>query len=75
MAEVLRAGMEATSSEVVALAEQHRLHIDRWYYPCSRQMHQQLGEMYVEDSRFQAYWDGFEPGLAVFVRDAIAAND
>ena len=74
LAEIKRAGGEATSDDAIALAERHRLHIDRWYYPCSRQMHQQLAEMYVADSRFKAYWDEIEPDLAEFVRDAIGAN-
>ena len=74
LAEILRAGKEAASDEAVALVEQYRLHIDRWFYPCSTLMHQQLAEMYVADARFTAYWDTFEPGLTVFVRDAIESN-
>ena len=72
--ELLRAGVAPRSPEAAALAEEHRLHIDRWFYPCPPEMHVNLGEMYVADSRFAAYWDAFEPGLAVFVRDAIVAN-
>lgn len=74
LAECLAAGDDPRSSKVADLAEEHRLHIDRWYYPCSHQIHAGLGEMYVADPRFAAYWDAFAPGLAGFVRDAIAAN-
>ena len=56
------------------LAEEHRLHIDRWFYPCSHEMHMSLGQMYVDDSRFTEYWDGHATGLAVYVSDAIGAN-
>ncbi|MGD2052217.1 MAG: MerR family transcriptional regulator [Acidimicrobiia bacterium] len=74
LAECLVAGDDPRSSKVADLAEEHRLHIDRWYYPCSHQIHAGLGEMYAADPRFAEYWDAFAPGLARFVRDAIAAN-
>ena len=31
------------------LVEQHRAHIDRWFYPCSHEIHVGLGEMYVAE--------------------------
>lgn len=74
LAECLDAGDDPRSAKAADLAEAHRLHIDRWYYPCSHQIHAGLGEMYVADPRFAAYWDAFAPGLAGFVRDAIVAN-
>jgi DNA-binding transcriptional MerR regulator len=74
IAELLRAGRPATDEAVVALAEQHRLHIDRWFYPCSRDFHMTLGEMYVADTRFTETYEKISPGLAQFLRDAIAAN-
>jgi hypothetical protein len=37
-------------------------------------MHTCLGEMYVADERFTAFYDAVRPGLAVFLRDAIIAN-
>jgi hypothetical protein len=37
-------------------------------------MHRALGEMYVADPRFAANYEKIEPGLAAYVRDAIAAN-
>jgi DNA-binding transcriptional MerR regulator len=74
LAEMLRAGKPAADPEVTALAEQHRLHIDRWFYPCSHQMHQALGDMYIADPRFTATYEKIAPGLAQYVRDAITAN-
>lgn len=73
-AEAMRRGVAADGPEATALAERHRLHIDRWFYPCSHEQHVGLGEMYVDDDRFAAYWDSFEPGLASFVRDGVRAN-
>ncbi len=32
-----------------------------------------LGRLYVDDSRFRATYDGVAPGLAAYVRDAMAA--
>jgi hypothetical protein len=37
-------------------------------------MHRNLGEMYVADPRFAKHYEDRAPGLATYVRDAIAAN-
>lgn len=73
-ADLMRAGTPATSAEAKDLAERYRRHIEHWFYPCSREFHAQLGEMYVNDARFTETYDRVQPGLAVYVRDAIAAN-
>jgi DNA-binding transcriptional MerR regulator len=47
----------------------------RWvsqFYDCPIEMYRNLGKMYVDDARFTAHYDKFKPGLAVFLRDAIA---
>ena len=44
--------------------ERHRLLIDAWFYPCSREMHAQLGRMYVADPRFTATYEKMRPGMA-----------
>ena len=66
--ELIGAGTVAT-----ALAEEHRAHIDRWFYPCSPEMHRGLGEMYLADERFTRFWDEIEPGLARYVSKAFSA--
>lgn len=43
-----------------------------FFYDCSLEMFRNLGKMYVEDPRFTASYEKFAPGLAVFMRDAIA---
>ena len=72
-AELMRAGEPAGGGAAVALAEEHRTHISRWFYDCSPQMHRGLGEMYVADPRFSKHWDDVEPGLAAYVAEAFAA--
>jgi hypothetical protein len=37
----------------------------------SKEAHAGLARMYVDDERFAAYYDQHQPGLAVFLRDAI----
>ncbi len=38
----------------------------------SKEAHMGLGQMYVDDERFTAYYDNIAPGCAVFLRDALA---
>ena len=58
----------------MALAEDNRRFISRWFYDCSHTMQRNLAEMYVTDERFRATYDIVRPGLAQYVRDAIVAN-
>ncbi len=37
----------------------------------SKEAHMGLGQMYVDDERFAAYYDKIQPGAAVFLRDAL----
>lgn len=74
LAKLAQAGTNPTNQAAMDLAEQHRLHIERWFYPCPPHMHQGLGEMYVHDARFTANIDRYQPGLASFAREAFAAN-
>jgi MerR family transcriptional regulator, thiopeptide resistance regulator len=72
LAQLMQQGMEANDPAVQAAVEDHRAHLERWFYPCSKQMHHGLGEMYVGDPRFAASLDKVAPGFARFLRDAIA---
>jgi ribonucleotide reductase alpha subunit len=74
MAAAFTAGVPADSGAGVALAEEARRAIDREFYDCSKEMHRNLGEMYVADPRFTAYYDAHAEGLAVWLHDAIMAN-
>ncbi len=70
----MQAGAPATSEAVMALAEEHRQMIGRWFYDCSYEIHRGLGAMYVDDSRFTANIDKTAPGLAAYLRETIIAN-
>jgi DNA-binding transcriptional MerR regulator len=67
-------GQPAGGATAMDLAERHRQHIERWFYPCGYVMHRNLGNMYVEDPRFAANYDKLAPGLERYVAAAIAAN-
>ncbi len=72
-AEQLRGGAAPGEPAVQRLVAQHRAHIDRWFYACSKEIHRGLGEMYVSDPRFTQNIDRRAAGLAQFMRDAILA--
>jgi len=74
LADQMKAGTAVTDAKVQALVEQHRAHLDRWFYPCSIEMHKGLGAMYVADARFAANIDKTAAGLAQYLSDAIAAS-
>lgn len=75
LAQLMQQGAAASDPAVQAAVEDHRRHIDRWFYPCSREMHKGLGEMYIADPRFTARLDqDGGPGFARFLRDAISAS-
>ncbi len=57
--EVMQAGKSPSDPQAMDVAEQHRLSIDRWFYPCSREMHAQLAALYEQDGRFAANIDKF----------------
>ncbi|MEU9146134.1 MerR family transcriptional regulator [Streptomyces sp. NPDC048349] len=73
-AALMEAGEPAEGERAMDLAEEHRLHISTWFYACPYEMHTCLGEMYVADERFTAFYDALKPGLALHLRDAILAN-
>jgi MerR family transcriptional regulator, thiopeptide resistance regulator len=71
-AELMREGAKPDDARVRGVVEAHRAHIERWFYPCSPEMHRGLAEMYVADPRFTTNFDKVAPGLAQFIRDAVA---
>lgn len=73
LAAAKRSGVTAGSAQADALAARHRAAIER-FYDCGGQMHRNLVEMYLTDSRFTAYYDDVEPGLAQFVHDIVIAS-
>ncbi|WP_338896756.1 MerR family transcriptional regulator [Streptomyces sp. TG1A-60] len=71
---LMTAGEAPTGEVAMNMAEEHRQHIGAWFYDCPYEMHQCLGEMYVSDERFKAFYDSMRPGLAEHLREAITAN-
>jgi DNA-binding transcriptional MerR regulator len=67
-------GVAPDDPRAMDAVERHRLQIDQWFYPCSHEMHSNLGEMYIADPRFTATYEKIHPGMARYVRDAIKAN-
>lgn len=74
LADLMKAGVAVDDPRAQALVDRHRLYIDRWFYPCSKDMHKALGAMYVGDPRFAANLDKAGPGFARYLSDAIAAS-
>jgi MerR family transcriptional regulator, thiopeptide resistance regulator len=74
LAALFESGATPESEEAMDAVEAHRLHISRWYYDCSHEIHRGLGEMYVSEDRFRANYDELAPGLSEFIRDAVCAN-
>lgn len=74
LAKLLERSVGPEENEAMELAEAHRRHIDRWFYPCSRMMHTGLADLYMADARFQDYFERRREGLTEFVVAAIRAN-
>ena len=49
----------------------HRKWLSYFWEGYTKEAHAALGEMYVSDERFRAYYDEKQPGTAEFLRDAI----
>lgn len=66
------ANLSPAGDEGLAIAALHRKWLTFTWPSYSPQAHAGLGEMYVADDRFTAYYDKAVPGCAAFLRDAIA---
>jgi MerR family transcriptional regulator, thiopeptide resistance regulator len=67
-------GVSPEDPRAMDAVDRARLLIDRWFYPCSREMHAALGEMYIADPCFTATYEKMHAGMASYVREAIKAN-
>ncbi|HEY5506161.1 MAG TPA: MerR family transcriptional regulator [Coriobacteriia bacterium] len=74
LAALMDAGVPADDARAMDQAEQHRLNIDKRFYPVSYEMHVGLAEMYIADPRFAANYEKIRVGLAQYIHDAILAN-
>ena len=73
-AAAMDAGLPAASAQAMDTAEQHRLHIRRWFTDVTPDSHRTLGDRYLADPRFKKSYENVRPGMAQYVRDAIHAN-
>jgi DNA-binding transcriptional MerR regulator len=69
MAELM--GRAAGDPEVQATIARQHAWIEK-FYPCSAEVFQGLGQHYAENPEFRANYDKYRPGLADFMRDAMA---
>lgn len=71
LAVCLADGVPVDSPRVQALVARHHAQIAPFWTP-NRASYTGLGQMYVDDPRFAATYDAFAPGLARYLRDAMA---
>jgi len=71
----LSAGKSPEDPAAMDIAERHRLSFDRWFYPCSKEMHSRLADMWETDQRFADSIDKHGgAGLTKFLAAAVRAN-
>ena len=71
LAEAMRAGVPVEDARTQTLIAEHYRQICVFWTPDAA-AYAALGRMYVEDARFTATYDAVAPGLAVYLRDAMA---
>ena len=52
-------------------ADLHRQFLSFYWDSYSKEAHANITQMYVDDEKFTAYYDKDQPGLAIFLRDAV----
>jgi len=71
----MRAGTSPNDAAAMDIAERHRLCFDRWFYPCSIEMHSRLADMWETDRRFADNMDKHGgAGFTEFLAAAVRAN-
>ena len=71
LARLMSEGADVADPRVQALVQRHYDQIAVFWTP-SAEAYVGLGRMYVDDTRFTATYDAFAPGLAPYLRDAMA---
>ena len=71
LAALMVEGADVSDPRVQDLVARHHRQIATFWTP-DRAAYVGLGHMYVDDERFTATYDAFAPGLAPYLRDAIA---
>ncbi len=71
LTDLYQSGISHDDPQVQACVENARLFINDNFYPCTPEFMGNLGEMYISDPRFTAFYEKFAPGLAEYYNDAI----
>lgn len=71
--EAVRAGESPEGPAGQEIAALHKRWLSFTWPSYSKEAHAGLGQLYLDDGRFTAYYDREEPGCARFLRDAILA--
>lgn len=71
LVDLFTAGVPVEDPRVQAAVQANHMFINDQFYDCSLDMFSGLGQMYVMDERFTAFYDKYAPGLAVYYNDAI----
>ena len=71
VANLAEAGRPPSDPEVQAAIARHHAWIEH-FYPCSAEVYRGLGQLYAEHAEFRANYDKYRPGLADFMRKAMA---
>ncbi len=74
LVELLQSGASPSGAAAVALAEEQREWIERWYFTCPRELHREVIDALLDDASFRLRYDGLASGAADFIRCAVAAN-
>lgn len=61
----------AADPKTQAAVGQFYKHINDRFYTCTPEIFRGLGEMYVQDQRFTAFYEKIKPGLAQFMLEAM----
>jgi len=71
---LLRAGGAADGADALALAEEHRRSVERWYFTCPPQLHREIFDALLDDGSFRRRYETLAEGTAEFLRTAVHAN-
>lgn len=70
---LMDAGARSDSPEAIALAEEKRQHISKWFYDCPLDFYVNMAAIWVNDPRFTKNIDKAKPGLAAYQYAAVQA--
>lgn len=72
LADLMRNGVAADDPRTIEATEAHYRWIRHFWTP-DRESYTGLGRLYADEPRFATHYERIQPGLAVYLRDAIAA--